>query len=298
METKQQQETLEYFKKNAKDWRKQAEGFDSKTPNTISQRNDFVLKIADTHTKMNSFLDVGSGTGELVCSMAMRGVDSYGVDFAQEMVDLAKKKADDEGITQARFARASIFDFDWGIKEFDLISANGFIEYITQREMIAFFDLVAEALRPGGSFVLSSRNRLFNLISMNNFTLQELESGDLNALIVEAVKWNLANDIIDIRDINCANFQPPETKHEGTGIDVTTRLQYSPFQLISLMNKKNLQTIEVYPVHIHGITPSFCGSHPEIHVPFANLLQTHADHNTQLLTHASTFMMHVKKKEN
>ena len=133
---------------------------------------------------------------------------------------------------------------------------------------------------------------------MNNFTLQELESGNLDALIIEAMKWNLAKDITDFHDIDCANFQSPETKHEGTGIDVTTRFQYSPFQLISLMNKKNMQTVEVYPVHIHVSTPSFCDSHLEIHFPFANLLQTHADQNTQLLTHASTFMMHVKKKEN
>jgi 2-polyprenyl-3-methyl-5-hydroxy-6-metoxy-1,4-benzoquinol methylase len=295
---KQQQEALEYFKKNAKGWRLQAQGFDSKTPNTISQRNDFVLKIADNNDKIKSFLDVGSGTGELVCSMAKRGVDSNGVDFAQEMIDLAKEKAENEGITQARFTCASIFDFDWGNEIFDLISANGFIEYISLKEMNAFFDLVVEALRPGGSFVFSSRNRLFNLISINNFTLQELECGNLDALIREAVKWNLANSITDIHDIDCANYQSPKTKHEGTGIDVSARFQYSPFQLINLMNKKNMQTIEVYPVHIHAVSPSFCNSHPEIHVPFSNLLQTYADNNTQLLTQASTFMMHVKKKEN
>jgi 2-polyprenyl-3-methyl-5-hydroxy-6-metoxy-1,4-benzoquinol methylase len=295
MTTKQQQEALEFFDNFAENWRSRAENLDGKIPNTINQRNNYVLKVADKQPKMHSFLDVGSGTGELVCNMAKRGVDSQGIDFAQEMIDLSTKKATNEGITRAKFTHTSIFDFDFGSKNFDLISANGFIEYISQKEMTVFFDLVADALRPGGSFVFGSRNRLFNLASMNSFTLQEIESGSLEALTREAVMWTLAKDITDVQSIDCVDFQAPETKHAETGIDVVTRFQYSPLQLINLLNERNLQTIEVYPVHIHGATPTFCSSHPEIHVPFSNLLQTHADQNTQLLTNASTFMMHVKK---
>ena len=220
-----------------------------------------------------------------------------GVDYAPEMIDLSAKKAQDEGITRAKFMCCSIFDFEMQRQSYDLISANGFIEYISQQEMQTFFDLVAQALAPGGSFIVGSRNRLFNLVSMNDFTLQEIESGDIDLLLREAVKWTTAKDMVTFVSTECAPLQAPETEHTKTGIDVTTRFQYSPFQLINLLQDRGLQAIEVYPVHIHGVTPSFTEKNTEIHVSIANLLQAHARHNTQLLGHASTFMLHVKKEE-
>jgi len=82
-----------------------------------------------------------------------------------------------------------------------------------------------------------------------------------------------------------------------TGIDVTTRFQYTPLQLINLLHGRGLKALEVYPVHIHGVTPSFKETNMELHSSIANLLQAYARHNTKLLSHASTFMLHVKKEQ-
>lgn len=296
MTTKQQQETLEYFRKHAEDWRSKAVGGRNDKANVIEQRNDYILQVEDERPATRSFLDVGCGTGELVCHTAKRGIDATGVDYAPEMIDLASKKAQDEGITRATFACSSIFDFEMQRERYDLISANGFIEYISQQEMIAFFELVADALAPGGSFVVGSRNRLFNFASMNDFTLQEIEAGDFDLLLRETVKWTTAQEMLKVGSAECAPLQAPETEHAKTGIDVTTRFQYSPFQLINLLQDKGLRAVEVYPVHIHGATPSFCKANMELHASIANLLQAYARHNTQLLAHASTFMLHVKKE--
>lgn len=297
MTTKQQQEALDYFRKHAEDWRSKAGGLGSAKVNVIEQRNEYVLQVADECPAMRSFLDVGCGTGELVCHIARRGVDATGVDYASEMINLASKKAQDEGTTRAKFVCCSIFDFEMQRESYDLISANGFIEYVSQQETQAFFDLVAQALAPGGSFVVGSRNRLFNLVSMNDFTLQEAESGGIDLLLREAVKWTTAKEMVGVVSAECAPLQAPETEHTKTGIDVTTRFQYSPFQLINLLQDRGLRAVEVYPVHIHGVTPSFKEANPEMHASIANLLQAHARHNTQLLAHASTFMLHVKKGE-
>lgn len=297
MITKQQQEALEYFRKHALDWRVNADGVGNTGVNVIERRNAYVQQVADARQSMRSFLDVGCGTGELVCHIARRGVDATGVDYAPEMIDLASKKAQDEGITQAKFVCCSIFDFEMQRESYDLISANGFIEYISQQEMQTFFDLVAEALAPGGSFVVGSRNRLFNLVSLNDFTLQEIEAGCIDLLLREAVKWTTAKEMVEVVSAECAPLQAPETVHAKTGIDVTTRFQYSPFQLINLLQDRGLRAVEVYPVHIHGVTPSFKEMQTEIHASIENLLQAYARHNTQLLAHASTFMLHVKNEE-
>lgn len=295
MTTKQQQEALEYFRRHARDWRAKAEGVGNTEVNVIEQRNGYVLQVADEHPAIRSFLDVGCGTGELVCQMVRRGVDAIGVDYAPEMIDLASKKAQDEGIARAKFVCCSIFDFGMQRETYDLISANGFIEYISQQEMQSFFDLVAEALAPGGSFVVGSRNRLFNLLSMNDFTLLELDAGSVDLLLREGVKWTSAKEMVEVVSAECAPLQAPETEHAKTGINVTTRFQYSPFQLINLLQDRGLRAVEMYPVHIHGVTPSFKETNTEIHASIANLLQAYARHNTQLLIHASTFMLHVQK---
>ena len=295
MTTKQQQESLEYFRGHAGDWRAKAEGRDTEV-NVIEQRNGYVLQIADEREALRSFLDVGCGTGELVCQMGRRGVDAMGVDYAPEMIDLASRKAQDEGIAQARFMCSSIFDFGMKPESYDLISANGLIEYISQQELQSFFDLIAEALAPGGSFVVGSRNRLFNLFSINDFTLLELGAGNVELLLREGVKWTSAKEMVEVVSAECAPLQALETEHTKTGIDVTTRFQYTPFQLINLLQDRGLRAVEVYPVHIHGVTPRFKETNPEIHVSIANLLQGSVRRNTQLLMQASTFMLHVQKE--
>jgi 2-polyprenyl-3-methyl-5-hydroxy-6-metoxy-1,4-benzoquinol methylase len=295
MTSKQQREALEYFKKHAGDWRAKAESRGETEVNVIGQRNRFVLRIADENPALRSFLDVGCGTGELVRDVARRGVDALGVDFAQEMIDLATRKAVDEAVTHATFVCRSIFDFEIAGKNYDLIAANGFIEYLSQPEMHAFFDRVADGLAPGGSFVVGSRNRLFNLVSMNAFTLREVEVGALELLIGEAVKWSTAKRIEDVLGADCAPLQAPATEHAKTGIDVTTRFQYTPLQLLGLLHARGLRAVEVYPVHIHGAPPSFAETNAQVHASIAELLQAHARHDTRLLVHASTFMLHVKK---
>lgn len=297
MATKQQQETLQYFRKHAGDWRAEATSAGDTKVNVIEQRNRYVLQVADERPIMRSFLDVGCGTGELVCAIARRGFDATGVDYAQEMIDLASKTAQEEGITQAKFVCSSVFDVEMPCEHYDLISANGFIEYISQQEMLAFFDIIASALTAGGSFVVGARNRLFNLVSMNDFTLQEIEAGGIGLLLMEAVKWTNATEIGKVVRAECAPLQVPETEHSKTGIDVTTRFQYSPFQLINSLQDRGFRAVDVYPVHIHGVTPSFAAANAGIHASIANLLQTYARHSTQLLAHASTFMLHVKKGE-
>ena len=295
MPTKQQKEALDYFREKAEEWRTKATGDGSLRVNIISQRNGFVLQIAGERTSTRAFLDVGCGTGELVCDMARKGISSTGVDYAQEMIDLASRKAQAEGVADARFVRSSIFDFPIEKESYDLIAANGFIEYISLKEMEAFFDIVANSLAPGGSFVVGSRNRLYNLFSLNDYTREEFESGVAHVLIQEATALSAMVNLKEVVTKDCAPLQPAEAIHPKTGINVTTRFQYTPLQLIKLLQQRGLSAEEVYPAHIHAAPPSFRANEPSVHTSIANLLQTYARGNPQLIPVASTFMLHVRK---
>ncbi len=294
MSTGQQEEALRYFESHAGEWKSKAESSDAARVNVIQQRNGYVLHVISERDETGTALDVGCGTGELVCDMAKKGIAAMGVDIAPEMIHLASMKAKNEGLGKARFEACSIFDYDFSQGPFDVICANGFIEYISREELNSFFDLVSGALAPGGSFIVGSRNRLFNLFSLNGFTLHELGGEGLHAMIKEAVMLAAGGGVAGLEGA-CAPPQEPEIRHAGTGIDVTTRFQYTPLQLIRMLKERGLAPMGLLPVHIHGVPPVFKEKHPDLHGTLSNLLQTHAHGSMELVPFASSFMLHVKR---
>ncbi|UCF61344.1 MAG: methyltransferase domain-containing protein, partial [Anaerolineaceae bacterium] len=265
MTSKQQEEALHYFSIHAKEWAKKAISSERDKVNVIQQRNQYVLKVLEDRSETRSMLDVGSGTGDLVCEMAKRGVTAFGVDFAPDMIDIAIKKKEEMQLEMAHFECCSIFDCTFSDNEFDLISANGFIEYLSQEEMGDFFDLVQKLLAPQGSFVLSSRNRLFNIVSMSPFTEGELKGTDMEALIHEAMALAANVEFSELLAVNPASLQEPDIKLAKTGVDVKSRFQYTPVQLMKLLGKRDLKPVELFPIHIHGVPPAFKNKHPEVH---------------------------------
>lgn len=295
MTSRQQEEALHYFTTHAKEWANKAVSSDRGKVNVIQQRNQYVLKVLKDRSETSSVLDVGSGTGDLVCGIAKQGVNAFGVDFAQEMIDISLKKKQEMQLEIAHFECCSIFDCAFSEKEFDMISANGFIEYLSHDEMSVFFDIVQKLLAPQGSFIVSSRNRLFNIISMSPFTRVELMGTDVEALMNEAIALASNVDIAELPAINPASLQEPDTKHVRTEVDVTTRFQYTPVQLMKMLNARDLKPVELFPIHIHGVPSTFKNKYPEVHASISNLLQTHAEQNTELIPFSSVFMLHVQK---
>lgn len=297
METQQQTEALRYFSEHAEDWKKSAFGGNPMRVNIIQQRNNFVLDVFKQRPAIEKTLDVGCGTGDLVCGIAQYGTLAVGVDFAPEMVAIAKSRAEEERLENATFYCASIFDFPLQENEYDLISASGFIEYISLQELDTFLDRVSSALKPGGSFVVGSRNRLFNLFSLNTFTMQELAEGNVEALLKEAAMLAMSTTLKEFTalDIVPAPLQKPGTIHSKTGIGVSTRYQFTPLQLINAIKSRNLSVHQLYPIHIHATPPAFKEQFPQVHTALSNGLQNYAGMHLSLVPFSSSFMLHSVK---
>lgn len=290
---KQQNETLEYFRTFAQQWRDKAEGM-ARRVNIIEQRHDFGLAVAREIEGCERSLDVGCGTGELVLGLASMGVNALGVDFAPEMIALCTSAAKDAGADNARFETASIFEFTpSGDQPFDLISANGFIEYVSADELDRFLTLARQWLSPQGALVLGSRNRLYNAFSLNDYTRMEREAGAFEALIEESLLISGADTMADCLAA-LAGLElslPTMAAHPSTGIDVTTRHQYTPAELVQRVAAFGFEATELYPVHYHGASPRFRSEHPEAHVAVATLMQGFARGTHALIPSASSFML-------
>ncbi len=131
-------------------------------------------------------VDLGCGGGDLCVEVARLGMAATGVDIAEGMIEQATRAA--EGLDPDVRGRLQYLLGDGlasGLPEgaFDAVVALGLIEYLPEDG-----PLMREAhrlLRPGGVLVVSCRNRLFNLASLNEYTAGEVEAGGAGALLEE-----------------------------------------------------------------------------------------------------------------
>lgn len=288
----QQQQALSYFKEHAQEWLGKGKTVRQDQVNVIQQRNEYVLHVIENRLKTELVLDVGCGTGDLVHEIAKRGIRAVGVDFAEEMIKIARD--DDEN--PAEFVGGSIFNYDFNNVRYDVISANGFIEYIPLERLNDFLEISYNGLNDGGSLVLGSRNRLFNIFSLNDFTKTEMNKGKVYLLLSEAMALVKGLSFDELADIKPAPLPNIDEKQPNTGIDVSIRFQYTPVQLVKLLRAKGFETIHISPIHIHGVVPEFKDQYPAIHGIISNLLQTYAEENMALIPFSSSFMIHAKKR--
>jgi len=74
---------------------------------------DKMLEMAKI-TPQDYLVDLGSGDGRTVITAAKRGLKAHGIEYNQDMVDLSKKNAAAEGVTdRATFVKADIFQTDF-----------------------------------------------------------------------------------------------------------------------------------------------------------------------------------------
>lgn len=293
--TDQQKQAHDFFADFAQEWRRLSES--TAKLSVINQRNGAVINTGLRLAKVEAFLDVGCGTGELVLEMATKGVTSVGVDFVAEMVSLCEEKRERLKVDKASFRAASIFDCDFAPNSFDLIGANGFFEYLNFDETRRFLELCHTWLRPGGAVVFSSRNRLFNLLSLNDFTRMELALGTTDGLLREAVAINTAAtnlDAIKAAEDNAFDVPPPED-HPVTGVPVKPRYQYTPGQVLAQCRAAGLTPIGLTSIHFHGTSPAFADQHKDLHSDIASRI--YADHcqDPRVLVASSTFIVSAQK---
>jgi len=65
-------------------------------------------------TSNDYVIDLGSGDGRLVIAAAKRGAKALGIEYDPDMVELSKKNAEKEGVSdRAKFIKADIFESDF-----------------------------------------------------------------------------------------------------------------------------------------------------------------------------------------
>ena len=263
-----QANALDYFQDRAAEWRRLAEADREQRVSTIWQRNDHALDVLESQPgRFVSALDLGCGTGELVIELARRGLRATGIDFSDRMIELGREKATRSGVAaRCTFEVGSVMDYDFAGERYSLVTAFGFIGYLRPEQLPAFFAACRQLLDEDGVLQVGSRNRLFNVVSMNQFTRAELGAGTILELLEESVRLCETDTLEPYLDWASSRSRNREVLKEYPQTDVEVAgYQYTSATICNLLQDAGLRTIALSPVHYHGFvqTPTSV----DVHLP-------------------------------
>ncbi|TXL77070.1 class I SAM-dependent methyltransferase [Vineibacter terrae] len=293
----QQAETQQYFDRFAEDWKRKGSGALPARVNIIAQRNGIALDVLASLPAPRRVLDIGCGTGDLVLDVARRGMDAVGIDFAGDMIRICEASRAEAGLERARFQQVSVFDFDPQGESYDLISAQGLIEYISADQLVDLCRRIFPLLAPGGAFVVGSRNRLFNAFSLNAFTDMERKLGALDAMMIEAEAIAMAANgaaALAAAEKAARSYPQPE-RHPETGVTVSVRYQYTPGELSRLLRSHGFTPAAVYGAHYHALPPAVAKDWPQLHAGLSEAIYRERRSDHRLLAQCTTFVLDVRR---
>lgn len=297
MSSEQQLQSKIWFSDNAESWAQMARDSES-VLNTLQQRFDYVVAVAERLGPIDKFVDFACGSGELPVFMAKQANRSIGVDFSPEMIELSRDLAQSRGVQTCDFVVGSVLDDNDLTHDADMIASLGLVEYLALDEMRRFLDVVAKSLKPGGTGVIESRNRLFNLISLNDYTRRELNSGSYKSLAEEAILISEATEwqplIAEIIEVNKTVTLPESYPQHG--VPVRLRHQYTPGQIGRLLQDAGLQLQAVSGYHYHGLTPRMKAEHRGAFDTFATTVQPSIFERPEAIGHCSSFIARFQKQ--
>src|SRR5205085_5270362 len=120
-------------------------------PWDIGRPQKAFLDVADQIT--GSILDAGCGTGENALYFASRGRKVTGIDFLEEPIRRARRKAAERGLS-ATFLVKDALTLGDGPGQFDAVIDCGLFHVFSDADRARYVEGLAAALKPGGRLFL------------------------------------------------------------------------------------------------------------------------------------------------
>lgn len=255
----------EYFDRHAHAWVEAAYAGDVRFPVGAERVRIAIEGVAPAMSDGARLVDLGCGGGQLCAHAAQLGWSAVGVDNAPGMIAEAREATDG-------------LEIDWLVAaydetglvpgEFDAVTAMGLIEYLPDDD--GLFAEAARLLRPGGRFAVSCRNRLYNLLSVNDYTAEEY-AGDAATLLGElrdhlaqtrpedlhALAESLAAGAGELEDAVAADREvPPPELHDHRRAFQRGRRQHTPRELAPVAERHGFREDAVLALHPHPLPPA------------------------------------------
>jgi SAM-dependent methyltransferase len=255
----------EYFDQHAHAWVEAAYAGDVRFPVGAERVRLAIEGVAPAMREGSRLVDLGCGGGQLCRHAALLGWSAVGVDNAPAMIEESREAAADLAIEWL------VADYDaTGLEPatFDAVTAMGLVEYLPDDD--GLFAEAARLLVPGGRFAVSCRNRLYNLLSVNEYTAEEYgtdgprlleelrghlaatQPDDLHALAesIAGAADELEEAVAADRDV------PPPELHDHRRAFQRGRRQHTPRELEPVAERHGFRADCVLGLHPHPLPPA------------------------------------------
>ncbi len=139
---------------------------------------DFVLMAAEKHSyRPKTALDLACGTGSMTIELARRGIDMTGADISPEMLNVARERAEKEGLlSQILFLCQDMREFElYGTVNLITCCLDSLNHLDTEEDLYKVFSLVNNYLDIGGTFIfdIHSKYKFENVYGDNSYILED-----------------------------------------------------------------------------------------------------------------------------
>ena len=131
----------------------------------------FIERIwAGSNLKQKLILDIGCGTGAMSLPLARKGYNIIGIDVSEDMLSIARQKAESEGLN-ILFLQQDIHSFELYGTVDSIICICDVINYLEENELRQVFSLMYNYLNPGGLLIfdISTEYKFRELLADNSF---------------------------------------------------------------------------------------------------------------------------------
>jgi len=223
-------------------------------------RLEIIKQLLPNLPKGKAF-DAGCGGGVLLEYLLKNGYNCAGCDLSSKMVQNTKdkiKKVTDEEVMILNTSLDKLHDIK--NSQFDIVFSLGVFTYISDELEEKSYLEIKRILKPNGIFISGHQNELFNLYSMNKYTINFYDN--FFELFKDKVDRNelsmLKKDFEKLlRDHNKPNVNTPSNKNENKSTrDYIFRREENPLTYNKKLTKYGFESMDNYYYNFHAMPPS------------------------------------------
>ncbi len=219
----------------ASEYRKFAEVYD----NVIDQSKNFLLFLKNLIDKSSNvkIADLGCGTGKFTIPLALQGFEVTGFDSSQEMLAVAKRKAEQAG-AKICFQESLIEEINQA-KEFDyVVSCDCLNHFLGESSLLNAISSAKSLLKDNGKFV-------FHLCSKKYFQANDREENYGGRIGQDYFLWEdkLNKDVLEI---TLSIFEKQKDNSFVKREAVVRQKAYPLKTVFSLLKKAGFEKIQVF----------------------------------------------------
>jgi SAM-dependent methyltransferase len=155
-----------------------------------------------------SVLDAGCGTGDTALYLAGRGCQVTGIDFIEEAINRAKRKAAERGVPATFLVKDAMTLKDWG-ERFDNVIDSGLFHVFSDEDRRRYVEGLATVLKPGGRlFLLCFSNEEPGTQGPRRVSPEELHAAFAEGWSIESIQPTRVEVRPDLKDLSFSEGGP------------------------------------------------------------------------------------------